>query len=199
VISVRELLRRNKPNVALLLVGVLIGALLIPPVAAHVGGTINHLWGAPNHLKKKVQTFSDARYPRFGGVLPKGKMQVGAWYGLGDENASSIAASISYPVPLNFNPTAVVIPEGESTIPTGCSGSATTPRADPGFLCIFETYSPNTGEVSAYSAESANIFCNNPPPSTPVCRRGAVLFATKGMPAPLAEMAGTYAVTAPTS
>jgi hypothetical protein len=45
-----------------LLVGVFIGATLITPAVAHVGGTLNHLWGAPNHIRDKVRAFGDPRW-----------------------------------------------------------------------------------------------------------------------------------------
>ena len=198
VIIVRELLRRSKPNIALLLVGVLIGALLIPPVAAHVGGTINHLWGAPNHLKKKVQTFSDARYHRFGGVLPKGKTQKGAWYGSDWGTGSSVGASISYPVPLNFNPEVKFIVVGDPT-PPECGGTQANPSADPGYLCVFESFRLNLSPPDTYSPESGGPVCNLAPPTTPACRHGAILFAGKLNASNAAEMGGTWAVTAPTT
>ena len=193
-------LGRHKANVGLLLVGAMIGALLIPPVAAHVGGTLNHLWGAPNHLKKKVQTFSDARYHRFGGVLARGKTEKGAWYGFEPGDTANFAATISYPSRLNFNPTVVIVADNAATIPTGCSGDQDNPAADPGYLCIFTSYETNVAEILAYTPEEGSHLCTSPPtPATPVCRYGVVLFAQKTTPSSLAETAGTYAVTAPTT
>jgi hypothetical protein len=46
----------------LLVVGVFIGATLITPAVAHVGGTLSHLWGAPNHIRDKVRAFGDPRW-----------------------------------------------------------------------------------------------------------------------------------------
>jgi hypothetical protein len=46
----------------LLVAGVFIGATLITPAVAHVGGTLNHLWGAPNHIRDKVRAFGDPRW-----------------------------------------------------------------------------------------------------------------------------------------
>jgi hypothetical protein len=45
---------------ALIVVGIFMGASLITPAVAHVGGTLNHLWGAPNHIRDK----GDARWVR---------------------------------------------------------------------------------------------------------------------------------------
>jgi hypothetical protein len=42
--------------------GVFLGATLITPAVAHVGGTLNHLWGAPNHIRDKVRAFGDPRW-----------------------------------------------------------------------------------------------------------------------------------------
>jgi hypothetical protein len=49
-------------GVTLLVVGVFMGATLITPAVAHVGGTLNHLWGAPNHIRDKVRAFGDPRW-----------------------------------------------------------------------------------------------------------------------------------------
>lgn len=46
----------------LILVGIFMGATLITPAVAHVGGTLNHLWSAPNHIRDKVRAFGDARW-----------------------------------------------------------------------------------------------------------------------------------------
>lgn len=46
----------------LIVVGIFLGATLITPAVAHVGGSISHLWGAPGHIKAKVRTFGDGRW-----------------------------------------------------------------------------------------------------------------------------------------
>jgi hypothetical protein len=49
---------RNKQNslsvVTALAVGAVLAAALIAPAGAHVGGTVDHLWGAPGHIKSKA-------------------------------------------------------------------------------------------------------------------------------------------------
>lgn len=45
--------------IVLLLVGSVMGASLLSPAVAHVGGTVTHLWG---HLKPKVKTYGDGRW-----------------------------------------------------------------------------------------------------------------------------------------
>ena len=37
------------------LISVILAAALMIPAAGHVGGTVNHLWGAPGHIKSKAQ------------------------------------------------------------------------------------------------------------------------------------------------
>jgi hypothetical protein len=48
--------------VVLVLVGILMGASLLTPAVAHVGGSLNHLWGAPGHIKAKVKSYGDSRW-----------------------------------------------------------------------------------------------------------------------------------------
>lgn len=49
-------------GVILIAIGVLMGASVISPAVAHVGGTLNHLWNAPGHIKAKVRAFGDPRW-----------------------------------------------------------------------------------------------------------------------------------------
>lgn len=46
----------------LIVVGIFMGATLITPAVAHVGGTLNHLWSAPNHIRDKVRAYGDNRW-----------------------------------------------------------------------------------------------------------------------------------------
>ena len=58
----------NARALALVLLGALIGILLLNPVGAHVGNTINHLWNSPGHIQTKAKQLfftkdvSDSRY-----------------------------------------------------------------------------------------------------------------------------------------
>jgi hypothetical protein len=54
--------QRGWRGAVLLVAGVFIGATLITPAVAHVGGTLNHLWGAPNHIRDRVRAFGDPRW-----------------------------------------------------------------------------------------------------------------------------------------
>jgi hypothetical protein len=189
--TMSERFRQHRTNLAFLLVGAVFGALLLPPVAAHVSNSIDHLWGV--HMKDKVKTLADGRYPQFGGTLPKGKRLEGSFYATGTAGASSVGASISFPVPLDFNPKVRVINPGDLN-PAGCQGSAPNPGANPGFLCVFVDAAPNVGPVSAYATEDEIDQCDNS--QTPIaCRYGVALFANKVNESTLGEIAGTYAVT----
>jgi hypothetical protein len=60
------MLERNRfggfRGLLLILVGIFMGATLITPAVAHVGGTLNHLWSAPGHIKAKVKAYGDNRW-----------------------------------------------------------------------------------------------------------------------------------------
>jgi hypothetical protein len=49
-------------GVALIVIGIFMGATLITPAVAHVGGTLSHLWSAPNHIRDKVRVYGDNRW-----------------------------------------------------------------------------------------------------------------------------------------
>src|SRR5918996_6279041 len=49
-------------GVALIVIGIFMGATLITPAVAHVGGTLTHLWNAPNHIRDKVRAYGDNRW-----------------------------------------------------------------------------------------------------------------------------------------
>jgi hypothetical protein len=56
----------------ILLAGILIGLFLLAPVAAHVGGSVGHLWR--QHLRPKA----DARYLHFVQTVESGPITIGA-------------------------------------------------------------------------------------------------------------------------
>ena len=70
-------------------------------------------------------------------TLPSGTTFRGA-FGFGVPNSGVAPASyaISFPFPLATSPTFHWI-YGDSPVPAGCSGSRTSPGADPGHFCIF--------------------------------------------------------------
>ncbi len=90
----------------------------------------------------------------FTATLPSGQTETGAWeatsVGFGSVNIATLM--ISFPIPLAQSiPFAAVhvvtVKEvGESTIPTGCSGSAAEPKAAAGNLCVFEGSFSEGGE-----------------------------------------------------
>jgi len=59
-------------------------------------------------------------------------------------------ANISFPVPINSDLTVHVIQDG-AAVPSGCSGSATSPGASAGNLCIFVGWSSNISSTTVYN------------------------------------------------
>lgn len=49
---------RGWRGAVLIVTGILMGTTLLTPAVAHVGGSLNHLWGAPGHIRAK----GDARW-----------------------------------------------------------------------------------------------------------------------------------------
>jgi hypothetical protein len=120
-------------------------------------------------------------------TLPSGKTLRGA-FGLGANATGAsqvIEGSISFPFPLATNPTVQVIQSGDPT-PTGCSGDASAPGADPGNLCIFVGFqNGNTTDFDTYGTDGFDDW-----------RHGGVIF-TRSVGAGTFEGTGTWAVTAP--
>lgn len=72
-------------------------------------------------------------------VLAPGETETGAWAFSTPPNSMALAA-ITYPFALPSNPTEpplLIEPGGEST--TECPGSASEPKALPGYVCVYET------------------------------------------------------------
>jgi hypothetical protein len=205
----RSIIRRHTRNVALLLTGVLVGVLLVGPAGAHVGTSISHLWGAPNHLKKKVQNLGDKRWAKkthnhnatyygFGTTLPKGKTLAGGWFGSEHSDViTNFGATISFPVPLGFNPNIVWITSGD-VVPDTCGGTVSAPKADPGYLCVYAGPATNVasgGTPGTFAAENPTAVCDHTS-LTPLCRLGVIVWPTQ-FAAGYSELGGTYAVRAP--
>jgi hypothetical protein len=205
----RSIIRRHAQKGALLLTGVLVGVLLIGPAGAHIGTSISHLWGAPNHLKKKVQNLGDKRWAKkthnhnatyygFGTTLPKGKTLVGGWYASEHSGATAhFGGTVSFPVVLGFNPNVVEIAAG-AEVPDTCGGTPASPTADPGYLCIYTGSAANVtanGPVGTFAAENPASLCDHTS-SAKLCRLGVVVWSLQSDPG-YSEIGGTYAVTAP--
>lgn len=107
-------------------------------------------------------------------VLPSQESLYGSW-GTGELGSSGITVgAISFGIPLETAPTAVFVPNGENKSGEGCPGTASTPEADPGKLCIYE----GALTVGAFNAAEA--------PTT-----SGDLYTTIGL------ASGSWAVTAP--
>jgi len=93
----------------------------------------------------KLGGLESSAFHRYGTTAPFGSVQ----YGFFEISGRATAADqydggyASYPVPLAGNPTPHVIGIGDS-VPAGCSGTATSPSAEPGHLCIWITYELHT-------------------------------------------------------
>lgn len=98
-------------------------------------------------------------------------------------------ASLSYPISLKKNVKAIVVQQG--TGPThNCPGTPKSPKARPGFLCVYVGGGINQGPVSTYSPVNGNDIRGQGN-----YKYGAVIFWSP----PVAEFAfasGTWAVTA---
>jgi Collagen triple helix repeat (20 copies) len=145
-----------------------------------------------------------------GGTLPSGKTETGTWGGSeaiapgGLKNAHRFLLPISFPIPLGNDlnnaescgkqgyPACVihVIRSGEED-PAGCTGgSAITPSAEPGNLCIFESEHNNVASFSILTATG--------PGSQVGGRTGMILSIGPVIPANEEETMsaiGTWAVT----
>ena len=76
-------------------------------------------------------------------TLASGRTAKGVWSVVDFASALNqvYVATISFPVPLASAPTAHLVGAGQPP-PAGCSGSVDAPAADPGHLCVFETFGP---------------------------------------------------------
>ncbi len=87
----------------------------------------------------------------FGGsTLPEGKTLTGVWGSSGygeaafpEEGVGYLTTGVSFALPLSSLPLSHLIQLGETNLPTGCSGTAAEPAAEPGNLCVFVTNSIN--------------------------------------------------------
>jgi hypothetical protein len=91
---------------------------------------------AESDTKYYSKTETDAKYQ----VKPA--TYRGTYFISGTGAGSLVSDSISYGVHLAAAPTAHYIPLG-GAVPTGCTGTAAAPNADPGHLCVWETTAVN--------------------------------------------------------
>jgi hypothetical protein len=173
-----------------------VAAALMAPAGAHVGGTVDHLWGS--HLKSKVtnlvytKTQANSRFARktetvtIAGNLAPGKTITGIF------GASSGASTQYGTSALEFEPRlAEALPDANAHYLTTASPfTADCPainQAAPGHLCVYEGGNQSMAFVGFYDP-----FGPNPG----ISRDGTILYlntATSG------HVRGSWAVTAPTA
>jgi hypothetical protein len=121
-------------------------------------------------------------------TLPAGKSLKGAWHIWGDAVQQGVAEGdvISFPFPLENNPTVEIVQLGGSST-SHCAGSPSAPLAAAGYLCVYveHTYQ-SPGGVFIYAPVG---------PSYDDYRFGAVPFISAAANAN-PEVTGTWAVTA---
>lgn len=119
----------------LIVVGIFVGASLITPAAAHVGTTLNHLWGAPNHIRDK----GDARWVRKtgAGAGPVAYAHVNADGTLDAAKSKNVNASFRDDVVTNYYCVDVAVPYKNITVsPVGTSAYIAVPYpGDPFTSC----------------------------------------------------------------
>ena len=124
-------------------------------------------------------------------TLAHHKTLKGAWgqSAVGTSTNDIQTDTISYPVRLKKNVTAIVRQQGSG--PTvNCPGSRKSPKARPGFLCIYVCGGTNHGTVSTYSPVDGNDT-----PGEGNYKYGAVVFWFPSS-ASFTFASGTWAVTA---
>ena len=134
--------KRRWKVVALLATGIAIGVVLAgTPATAHVGGTVNHLWG---HLKPKA----DARYDR--PTVEPGETIRGTIGGQVITSATGewgFNAQLPRAAPVALDDAHVVINGADEPTPV-CTGTSVNPTAEPGYVCI---YPYSTGNMTGFA------------------------------------------------
>jgi len=105
-----------------------------------------------------VDGLGSEAFHRYDAVAPLGAVQYGFWDIAGRATAAGQfdGSHASFSVPLLFAPTPHVITPGDP-VPTGCSGTAASPSASAGHLCIWVAYELNTdGSYSVFSHDGSN-------------------------------------------
>jgi hypothetical protein len=124
-----------------------------------------------------------------GGSLPRGRTVRGAYViRFTPEVAGDTASeSISFGYTLASEPTSHFIPVG-TTPPSGCPGSASNPRANPGFFCIYEV--SNAGTTGTVICNPISATCG-----IPASRYGGYLRTDSTGTSSGTRTLGTWAVT----
>lgn len=141
----------------------------------------------------KINPAGLSAYLRFGGTLPSGVTETGAW-GFGTVDGTGGGGSVAQPVatfrvplPAGLDAAHAIYVSGASA--AHCSGPG---HADSGYLCVYQ------GDIfNAKTPSSANIF--NPEPSGAPAGIGAEGWSIllQAASAGAWDVFGTYAVTAP--
>lgn len=97
---------------------------------------------------------SDARY------APAQPLYRGSYQLMGNVPAAGTAAAsgISWGATFPTAPTPHYIKVGDA-VPAGCSGSSASPNADPGHLCVFESFENNAGANRSVCRGGAPALC----------------------------------------
>ena len=134
----------------------------------------------------KVDGMDAAAFHPFNKSAPAGGTMYGGFSisGVAAGAGSFDAAYLTFPVPVAAAPTSHVITPGDP-VPAGCSGSASSPRASAGHVCIFVAWELNT--TGPY-----NIF--SPVNGLPGTSRFGVLMDSASTAAGNYAVAGTWAV-----
>jgi hypothetical protein len=137
--------------VALLASGIAIGVVLAgTPATAHVGGTVNHLWG---HLRPKT----DARYDR--PIVEPGETIRGTIGGQVDAASTGewgFNAQLPRAAPVALDDDHIVVNGADEPTPV-CTGTSLNPTASPGYVCI---YPYSTGGLTGASGVVWGVSSN---------------------------------------
>jgi len=124
-------------------------------------------------------------------TLSSGRSETGVWSVVDSAPAGAAVytADLSFAVPLASRPTAHFIFPGNPP-PVGCSGSVEAPAADPGHLCVFETFSAiNLTQAGFYDPETEDE-------NAAASGRTGTLVVFESLAGGEVQAIGTFAVTA---
>lgn len=139
--------------------------------------------GAPGATGQRGETGAAGRSALT--PLQSGETIVGG-YDLGSSNSAAVAW-VASPIPFPGPPKGIVITEKQSGAQTHCPGDIAGPRADPGYVCVYEAYTDA-------SLGSSHLFAATYEPAVGRTRGFALYF---GGGAGLAVSRGVWAYTAP--
>ena len=162
--------------IALLALGAIVGMMLVgTPASAHVTTSINHIW---KHIKGKA----DKRYVKKSTIKT-----IQGNYAVGGSSSNDAWSDISFGFQLASAPEEHYIVEG-GTPPPECPGTAVTPKATPGHLCVYEDTGSNVLNLV--------IFTGTTGATNQASRWGAGLWLRPAAAGDYFSY-GTWAVTAP--